>query len=305
MASKIFFIVGPTAIGKSDVAISLAQKINGEIVSCDSMQVYKEINIASNKPSDADLKKIPHHLVNILSIEEEFNVARFNRLACEAIDTIHSNGRVPIVVGGSGLYMQILLDGIFEGAPKDDQLRLHLQVLAEEKGAEHLHVLLKEKDAHAAENIHPNNVKRIIRALEVCMTKEAPISSVQKNREGLWGKHDVQIYGLNCERARLYEKINQRVEKMFEQGLVAEIKALESKTLSLTAASLIGIKEVQNYLKGESGEALAKEQMKLNTRHFAKRQLSWFRREERIRWINVQSDDAAESLSEGILNYDG
>jgi len=195
---KIIFIVGPTAVGKSEVAFALAQSIQGEIISCDSMQVYKEINIASNKPSKAELKEIPHHLMNIVSVEEEFDVAQFNQRTLKAIDQIFENHHVPIVVGGSGLYMSILLDGLFQGAKANPQLRKQLQTQADEHGLESLYQQLQELDPKAAEKIHPHNLKRMIRALEVCLSEGEIFSERQKKRQGLWGQYDITLIALNA-----------------------------------------------------------------------------------------------------------
>ena len=282
---RIIFVAGPTAIGKTQFALDLAKEITGEIISCDSMQVYREIRVASNKPSAEVLKEIPHHLINVVSIEEEFDAARFNRLALKAIEDIHRRERTPLVVGGTGLYMQILLDGIFESKPKNESLREELKEKAKEKGISFLYDILKIEDPAAAQKIHPNDLRRIIRALEVTRTEKRPFSELQKNRQGLWGKYDIQIFGLNRPRQELYERIEARVEQMFENGLVEEIKSLENRNWSKTAQSIIGVREVLGYLKKEYDLKRAKELMKLNTRHLAKKQLTWFRKDQRIEWI--------------------
>lgn len=296
--NKIIFLVGPTAVGKSEAAFALAKEINGEIISCDAMQVYEEIHIASSKPPSFMLEKIRHHLINLISIEEEFDVAEFNRLANEAIKDIHKRGCVPIVAGGSGLYMQILLDGIFEGkAKKNDGLREELRRKAQEKGVSFLYAALKKKDPQAVLKIHPNDLRRIMRALEVLALENKPISELQKKREGLWGKYEIPLFGLNRDRGELYERIDSRVEKMFNAGIVEEIKKLNACKWSPTADRIIGVREVQGYLKGEYDLERAKYLMKLNTRHLAKRQLTWFRKEKRIRWIMLNSQ---QSLGEAV-----
>ncbi|HLF17976.1 MAG TPA: tRNA (adenosine(37)-N6)-dimethylallyltransferase MiaA [Candidatus Omnitrophota bacterium] len=305
---KIIFIVGPTAVGKSDVAVTLAKRIKGEIVSCDSMQIYKEINIANNKPSLKELKEIPHHLINVVSVEDEFDVARFGRLARNTIEDIHSRGAVPIVVAGSGLYMQILLDGIFEAKGKDAHFRDQLKKRMEEDGVEALYNDLRQVDPAAAGKIHPNDARRIIRALEVFETSRKPISQLQQKREGLWGKYDISIFGLMMPRDVLYQRINERVERMFKAGMVKEIKGLSNLKLSLTARHLIGIKEVLNYFNGGCDLATAAEEMKQNTRRFAKRQMTWFRKDKRIQWIEIgngQPLDEAVSiiLKEAVPQY--
>ncbi len=295
-AKKIVFIVGPTGIGKSEIALHLAEKINGEIISCDSMQIYKEINIVSNKPSPEDLKRVPHHLINVTSIEEEFDVVQFRQLAVSVIEDIEKRNRIPIAVGGSGLYVEILLDGIFEGGRKDAQLRESLKDRAAKEGIPALHKELKLKDPAAAEKIHPNDLKRIIRALEVLQVEGRPISMKQKERDGLWGHYDVSLFGLTRDRDKLYERVNQRVEEMFERGLVEEIKNLAGANWSPTASKLIGVKEVLGSINGEYGLERAKELIKINTRHFVKRQFTWFRKDKRIEWINLDENKNLEDI---------
>ena len=293
---KIIFIVGPTAVGKSDAAHVLARQIQGEIVSCDSMQVYREINIITNKPSLKARREVPHHLVDIISVREEFDVARFNTLALAAIEAVHAKGAVPIVVGGSGMYMQILLDGIFEGGAKDELLREELKAQAQTYGSGFLYGKLKIADPEAAAGIHPNDLRRIIRALEVCHAGEGPISKRRQDRSGLWGRYDITAVALRMDREALYDRINRRVEAMFQQGVVAEIRKLAGVPLSLTAGRIIGVREIQGYCEGAYDEARAKELMKLNTRRFAKRQMTWFLKEKRLNWITVKKDDTVEDV---------
>lgn len=300
-SEKIIFIVGPTAVGKSDVALEVADRLSGEIVSCDSMQIYKEINIASNKPDETTSKKIPHHLIDIISVKDDFDVARFNTLAVQAIEDIHKCGRIPVVVGGSGLYMQILLDGLFEGSPKKSNLRTELEQEIATLGSEAMHKRLEQKDPQAAVKIHANDSKRIVRALEVCELTNDTFSSLQKNRQGLWGKYDIALFALNRKREELYDIINRRVDLMVEQGLVEEIKALQSLQLSLTASRLIGVKEILGHLKGEYDLARAIYLMKLNTRHYAKRQLTWFRKEERLNWLEITETNTQQMIADQIL----
>ncbi len=298
---KIIFIVGPTAIGKTQVAFVLAQKVAGEIVSCDSMQIYKEITITSNKPSSQVLKKIPHHLIDIVSVEEEFDVAAYYRLAVRAVNAIHKKNKIPIVAGGSGMYMQVLLDGIFESGPKNLKLRQELEQKAVEKGNDYLYEELKMVDPQAAAKIHPHDTRRIIRALEVFLSDKKPISELQKEREGLWGKFDIAVFALNCPRENLYARINERVDKMFTKGLVKEVQRLSHLPLSQTARNLIGVKEVLGFLNAEYGLERAQYLMKLNTRHFAKRQLTWFRKDKRLKWIMLVKDDTPATVTNKIL----
>lgn len=300
-SKRIFFIVGPTAVGKTDIAVCLAQKIQGEIISCDAMQVYREMDIASNKPAVEVLKRIPHHLINVVSVQEEFDVARFNQLALEAIGDIHARHRVPVIVGGSGLYMQILLDGIFSGGAKNEDLRQAFRHQAQVAGPQALYAQLVAKDSRAAAKIHPNDLKRIIRALEINMTRDKPISELQKNREGLWGKYHITLFALNRDREDLYRRIEQRVDSMFERGLVDEIKKFNGIAWSQTAEGIIGVREINGYLKGEYPLDRARELIKQNTRRLAKRQLTWFRKEQRLRWLMLQPQDQPETIVERML----
>ena len=283
----IVFIVGPTGVGKSEAAFALACQNNGEIISCDAMQVYREVNIACDKPSPQMQKAIPHHLLNVVSVAEDFDAARFRQLALKAIADIRRRGKTPIVCGGSGMYVTFLLDGIFEASPKDEELRQRLQKELDEQGASALHSRLTQVDGAAAAKIHPNDAQRIVRALEVASTLGRPISDVQKERQGLWGTTSIKIFGLNRPRKELYERVEARVEKMFERALVDEVRALRDLKLSRTASAIIGIPEVMGHLKGEYDLARAKYLMKLNTRHYVKRQLTWFRRDQRVQWIDI------------------
>lgn len=300
-SNKIIFIVGPTAVGKSEVACSLARRINGEIVSCDSMQVYKELRVVTNKPARETLRALPHHLVDCISVREEFDVARFNTLALEAIRAIHARRHVPVVTGGSGLYVQILLDGIFPAAPKDEDIRNELKSQAQRHGNEYLYNELQKVDPPAASQIHPNDERRIIRALEVYKTSRQAISVLHKNRRGLWGRYAIEAFAVSMDRAVLYRRINQRVDDMFARGAVEEIKSLGDIPLSPAAGRLIGLREIRGFLNGLYDEHHARELMKLNTRRFAKRQLTWFRKEKRLKWITVQENDTVEEITDKIM----
>ncbi len=287
---KIIFIVGPTAVGKTDIAFLLAQKINGEILSCDSMQVYREITIASNKPSPELLAAVPHHLIDIVSVIDDFDVSEFNDRAVRIVEDVCEKDRIPIVAGGSGLYVQILLDGIFLSGEKDEALRRQLSREAEDFGNLHLHAQLEKVDPQSAARIHPNDRKKIIRALEVCLKESAPISKIQKQRTGLIDKYSIKVYCIHQPRELLYRRIEERVEEMFAQGIVEEVAALEPVKLSKTASAIIGIKEIRGYLRGEYPLERAKELMKRNTRRLAKRQLTWFRKDPRIQWLTLSKD---------------
>ncbi len=299
---KVIFIVGPTAVGKSEAAYAVAKRLpKPQVISCDSAQVYREINIASNKPSAEILKRIPHHLVGIISVAERFDVFRFNELAREAIAKVLGDGGTPLVVGGSGLYMKVLLDGIFDGEGADLELRARLLAEVRARGNDHVHAKLKELDPAAAEKIHPHDVKKMIRALEVCLLDNQPISAKQKDCRGIWERYDVRAIGINEDRDTLYERINRRVEHMFEQGLVGEIRALKGSEISASASGLIGLREVFDHLDGVTDLERTKELMKRNTRRFAKRQLTWFRKESRLRWIEREPGMDEEQLAGRIM----
>ncbi|MFA5059135.1 MAG: tRNA (adenosine(37)-N6)-dimethylallyltransferase MiaA [Candidatus Omnitrophota bacterium] len=298
---RIVFIVGPTAVGKSSVALYLAKKINGEIISCDSMQVYRDVSVANNKPSDEYLKKCPHHLIDLISVSKEFDAAIFCRKAKAAIKEVHQKGRIPIIVGGTGFYMTALLDGIFKGAAKDEMLRKRLENQARLNGAGFLYKKLKKIDPVAASRIHPNDIKRIIRAVEVFMLTKIPISKLQKNRNGIWEKFDIKIFALNRDRAELYSLINARVDQMFADGLIDEMKKISLKKWSRTAQGMIGFKELRGYFNGECSLEESKEMMRLHTRRYAKRQLTWFRRDRRLRWVMIKKNETPRAIAEKII----
>ncbi|MDE2027932.1 MAG: tRNA (adenosine(37)-N6)-dimethylallyltransferase MiaA [Candidatus Omnitrophica bacterium] len=301
-APKLLFIAGPTAVGKSETALCLSRMLGAEIICADAFQVYREAHIASDKPGRTARRQVPHHLVDILSVTEDFNAARWRKLAVEAVEDIQRRGHMPLAVGGSGMYMSVLLDGIFEGpdVPKDLKEKLGLEL--EAQGAAALHARLKGLDPQAAAKIHPNDPQRIIRALAVALSSGEPISRLQSKRQGLWASMPIKIFALNRPRAELYRRVEERVEAMFAQGLVEEVKKVSALPLSTTAAKLIGIPEVGGYLKGEYDLARAKYLMKLHTRHYVKRQLTWFRGDNRLTWINIEADQSAQEVADVIYN---
>ena len=299
---QLIFIVGATGAGKSDAGFLLAQKLDGEIVSCDAMQVYREVNIACDKPCLAMRRTIAHHMLDVVSVTEDFDVARFRQMAIVAIDSILRRGKRPIIVGGSGMYAGVLLDGIFKSSAKDESLRARLQERVDKEGGVSLHRELMAVDPKAAAKIHPHDTKRIIRALEVVMTTGIPISQMHKEREGLWGKYSIVIHALNRSREDLYQRAEARVERMFEQGLIEEMRALMPLPLGRTAATLIGISEVRGYLDGNYDLERTKYLMKRNTRHYIKRQMTWFRRDERLQWMDIAKDDSMETVIERMMS---
>jgi tRNA dimethylallyltransferase len=298
---EIVFIVGPTAVGKTDVGFLLAKELGGEIISCDAMQVYQGLDIVTSKPSLDMRSAIPHHLMDMIPVTDDFDVARFNELALLAIEEIWRWKRIPLVVGGSGMYMQVLLDGIFVQARRDADLRIRLQERLKEEGEENLYAELKRVDPAAASKIHFHDSRRIIRALEVYYETFRPISEWQKERKGLWGRYGIKIFCLNRPRPELYDRINERTERMLAGGLIEEVRALEQVRLSRTANAIIGIKEIRQYLSGEISQREAKEQIQMNTRRLAKRQMTWFRREERLTWMDVSEKETSARIRDRIL----
>lgn len=292
---KIFFIVGPTAVGKSKFALGLAERINGEIISCDSMQVYRGLNILSCKPSLKERSKAPHHLIDFIKPSQNFNVNQFIELSKKLIKEIHARGGVPIFAGGTGLYIDSLLNGIFQGPGQDPQIRNELYRKAKLYGNKYLYQRLKKIDPESASKIHVNDLRRIVRALEVYKITKKPISRLQKQRKGiLKDKHfDIRIIGLTMPREKLYEIINKRVDLMFRKGAVAEIKKNLRNKCSKTFRQALGIKEIGSYLKKDMSLEQAKQLLKRNTRRYAKRQIAWFKKNPEIRWIDSNSSNKA------------
>ncbi len=291
---KLIILTGPTAVGKTALSVELAKEIGGEIISADSMQVYKYMDIGSAKITPDEMQDIPHYLVDILDPKEEFNVFLFQKLAKEAMDKIYANGHIPILVGGTGFYIQsVLYDIDFTDNDADTPYRAELEQLASEKGQEYLHNMLKEVDAASAEIIHANNVKRVIRALEYYKLTGTPISEHNRTEREKESPYDFCYFVLNDERAKLYERIEHRVDLMVADGLVEEVQKLKDMGLDRTYISMqgLGYKEILAYLDGEYDLEQALYLIKRDTRHFAKRQLTWFRREKEVTFINKQEFD--------------
>ncbi len=302
--NKIIFIVGPTAVGKTDVACYLARKLNAEIVSCDAMQVYKEVSILTGKPSLRMLSETKHHLIDVVSISRNFDVVTFRKKALMAISSIHKKKKTAIVVGGSGLYMSVLLDGIFEEEHQERNLEIRRKIQADIKreGKEEVFKYLKRIDPLSASKIHINDTRRTIRAIEVYEVYGKPISMLQPNRQGLWNQCDIDIFALDRKRDELYEIINKRVDKMFRAGAAKEIRNIQNKRISRTAKGIIGLKEVRSYIDGDVSLIETKQCIQKNTRNFAKRQLTWFRRDKRINWISVDENSTVKNIGKIILN---
>ena len=300
----VIAVAGPTASGKSALALRLCRDYNGELISCDSMQIYKGMDIGTAKPSLEERKEIPHHLIDICEPNEDFSAAAFAELAAKAIADVRARGKMPILCGGTGLYLDSLLNGVdFGEMDSDPDYRAELFAFAEKEGAEALHERLKQLDPQAAEAIHPNNVKRVVRALEICrfsgMTKtEWDQKAVQKE-----SPYAACILALDYKcRENLYARIHMRVDEMFEMGLEQEARSLlEAGHLSpdTTAGGAIGYKELLGYLRGEMTKEEASDAIKTATRHYAKRQLTWFRRNPNIHWL-YPDDDRYEDMEQVV-----
>ncbi len=304
MKHKVIFIVGPTAIGKSSVALELAKLIKGEIISADSMQVYKEMSIISQRPSLEWMEGVPHHLMGVLDVKKEYSAADFKKRAGIIIRNIIKRKHIPIVVGGSGLYIKALIDGLFPSKPKDEAFRKKLYKLVKKHGNEYLYDKLKIVDPEYASKIHLNDLRRIVRALEVFETSKATLSSLKPKTVGIGKIYDVRQFGLNMDRDMLYKKINERVELMFQDGLMDEARNILKRKPAKTVKAAIGLKEMGELFKKKLNLESAKELIKLNTRHFAKRQLTWFRPDKRVEWIAVDGlmpNEVARLIAKKIL----
>lgn len=280
----VVFLVGPTASGKSALSLNLAKKLNAEIISCDSMCVYKGMDILTSKPDPSDRKKVRHHLVDIISPAKEFSVAEYRRLALDAVEDILKRGKTPLFVGGSGLYVKAVVDGLFPSAKKDEGFRMRQAGLAKKYGKAYLYNRLKRIDPEAAKKIHPNNLRRVIRSLEIYHTEKKKPSELKQDTHPI--KHKVKIFGLRPDRDILYKNIDKRVDRMFRNGIVDEVKKLSRMRLSQTSRKALGYNEVLGYLRGKYSLEYAKDLLKKNTRRFAKRQMTWFRADNRIQWVN-------------------
>lgn len=289
MKKPLIILAGPTAVGKTALSVRLAREIGAEIISADSVQVYRHMDIGSAKIRPEEMEGIPHYLVDVLEPEEEFNVVRFQQMAKEAADEIWAKGKIPLVVGGTGFYIQALLYDIdFTENSGDRTCRQELERTAAEKGGEYLHELLSQADPQAAEQIHPNNVKRIIRALEFHQQTGGKISEHNAKEREKESPYQYAYFVLTDERSRLYERIDRRVDLMMEQGLLDEVRFLKERGVRAdsTAMQGLGYKELYAYLDGVCPLEEAVRLIKRDTRHFAKRQLTWFKRERDVIWAD-------------------
>ncbi len=300
---RILIIAGPTAVGKTEYAIEAARRLDGEIVSADSMQLYRFMDIGSAKPTPQEREAVRHYLVDQIDPREPFSVYEYQKRAREAIREILSKGKVPVISGGTGLYIHSLIYEMdFSPRPGTDELRKELEKKAEKEGPEALHALLEEQDPEAAGRIHPNNTKKIIRALEILGTGE----EVRRFEQSFVPveSYDCCLVGLTRDREELYERIDRRVDLLMETGLTDEVRSLQEMGLRESDISMkgIGYKEVFGYLKGEYDEAEAVRLIKRNTRRYAKRQLTWLRRYSGLHWVDLSHKNKEEALEE-ILRY--
>ena len=300
----LIIITGPTAVGKTSLSIPLAKQIGGEIISADSMQVYKEMNIGTAKIKTEEMEGVPHHLIDVLYPDEEFHVVRFQQMAKKAMEQIYQNGHIPIVVGGTGFYIQALLYDIdFSKEEQATEFRLQMEQYAKEYGNEALHKKLELVDPVSAQKIHANNVKRVIRALEYYEQQKSPISEHNEIQAQKESPYDFLYFVLEHDREVLYDRINRRVDQMMEEGLLLEVESLVKKgyTKELVSMQGIGYKEFFPYFEGECSLDDVIYKIKLDTRHFAKRQLTWFKREKEVIWLS-KKDYTEEQLYEQILD---
>lgn len=307
MKRPLIILTGPTAVGKTSLSLSLAKELDGEIVSADSMQVYRYMDIGTAKIREEERQGIPHHLIDVLDPWEDFNVVRFQKMAREALEEIWERGHIPIVTGGTGFYIQALLYDIhFTENNEDSSLRKDLENYARENGAEALHSRLAEVDEKAASQIHFNNVKRVIRALEFYYQTGKKISEHNEEERKRTSPYDFKYFVLNDEREHLYARINQRVDLMMEEGLVEEVQKLKEMGCDSTMVSMqgLGYKEILSYLEGECILDEAVYKIKRDTRHFAKRQITWFKRERDVIWLHKPDYDYDETkIREAVLSY--
>lgn len=285
----LIIIVGPTAVGKSSLALELAQNWKTDLVSLDAFQVYRYLDIGTAKPTPEERSRVPHHMIDIINPDEQYNAGRYAKEAGQKIAQIHQSGQIPLVVGGCGLYLKALLHGLCSGPPIDMVLRKKLQEEALTMGREHLYHRLQELDPQAAKRLHPHDSSRIIRAIEIYLQTGTTISSLQKAHSFTETYYQSKIFGLTCRRSDLYTRIEKRVEDMIEKGLVEEIKQLFERGYNQDAPGLLGLgyHQIINALEGKYSLEEAIRIIKRDTRHYAKRQFTWFQQTETVRWIDL------------------
>lgn len=303
---KVIVICGPTASGKTSLSIQLAKQINGEIISSDSMQIYKEMNIGTAKPTIEEMDGIKHYLIDFVEPNQRYSVAEFKKDAEKAIDEIISKGKTPIIVGGTGLYVDSLIYGIeYQDIKIDEQYRRKLEEIAEKQGLNTLYEQAKKIDSKAMEKISPNDKKRIMRVLEIYKATGKTKTEQEEESRKKELKYDYKVFAINMEREKLYERINKRVDIMIEQGLIQEVENLLKKYTEFpTAMQGLGYKEVVEYLEGKTTKEEMIEKIKMETRRYAKRQITWFKKNKQTVWINGLEDkqNNIQIILEGIKN---
>lgn len=301
------FLIGPTASGKTGLVRELARRLPIEVINADSMQVYKELHVLSQAPTASMRRAVRHHEVGVLPVSTEYSAARFVERARKLIPQIARRGRLPLVVGGTGLYVHALVDGLLEGPEPRLDVRDALYARVEREGAPALHRELKQIDPEAASVMHPNDARRIVRALEVIQVSGEKFSDLKRRRRGIAGEWPVRLWGLEWDRAELYRRIDERVKTMFRAGARAEVKRLTGRKRSRTAASCLGLREIQSWLVEGVSKEEAVAELQMNTRRYAKRQICWWGRDARVRWIRrtpqVSDRSAADQLEKAIREW--
>ena len=303
MKSPLICIVGPTAAGKTEIAIQIAQRLDAEIVSLDSRQIYREMDIGTAKPTPNQRRAVSHHLIDCVDVDQPFSVAEYQRLADIAIAEIRERSKRVMAVGGAGLYFRGIIDGLFDGPGADAGIRSELQREADEHGNVALHERLRQCDPEAANRIHPNNLVRVIRALEVYELTGKPISALQQQWKMDEPRYSFRAFGLDMSREVLYRRIENRVDLMVAAGLIEEVKGLLNRGYprNCVAMQSFGYKELIDYVDGVRTLDEAVALLKQNTRRFAKRQLTWFRNDPRIEWIDTSEFSSIDGIVDNLL----
>ncbi|MGH4138174.1 tRNA (adenosine(37)-N6)-dimethylallyltransferase MiaA [Clostridium sp.] len=301
----LFILAGPTAIGKTEISIKLAQKLNGEIISADSMQIYKSMDVGSAKISFDEMRGVPHHLIDIIGPSENFSVTDFKERAESAIEEITNKSKLPMIIGGTGFYINSLIYNYsFAHTHKDEKYRDYLTKLAQMQGKEHVHSLLKDIDEQSYNKLYPNDLKRVIRALEVYKVSGKPMSDFASQQNVLDIPYNVHYFVLNMDRQKLYARINSRVDIMMKKNLINEVIKLKEMGYNADMQSMkgIGYKEILYYLNHEISLNEAIEMIKQGSRNYAKRQLTWFRKDPRVNWINKDDFKSDDEIVEYIAS---
>ncbi|MFC8151781.1 tRNA (adenosine(37)-N6)-dimethylallyltransferase MiaA [Bacillus paralicheniformis] len=300
----VIVLIGPTAVGKTKLSVMLAEHLNAEIISGDSMQIYKKMDIGTAKIKEEEMNGVPHHLIDIKEPTESFSVAEYQEIVRQKIAEIDRRGKLPMIVGGTGLYIQsVLYDYSFTEEAGDPELRAEMEALSDKRGAEYVHCLLKERDPEAAKTIHPNNKRRVIRALEILHTTGKTMSEhMEGQRKELL--YTTALIGLTMEREVLYDRINSRVDQMMDEGLLNEVKQLYDENIrNCQSVQAIGYKELYAHLEGRSSLEEAVETLKRNSRRYAKRQLTWFRNQMDVAWYDMTPPVNIEQKKQEIFTY--